>query len=285
MRFQVSHKTTYTYSAPVVLGRHRLMLRPRDSHDLRLVSADLRIFPQAQLTWHHDVFGNSIAYAAFNGETDRLEIESVLSLERYARTPTTFELHSDSKTFPPLLSTDLKTDLGAELLPAYPDDVALIDVWLENVMGPSARFGAPTLDVLSTINSAIHTGFRYEAREAEGTQQPSETINRGAGTCRDYALLMMEVARRLGFGARFVTGYLNTPIVDGYDGAAASHAWAHIYVPGAGWIAYDPTNGLVESPDLIRVATVRAPHQAIPISGSYTGTAQTSLEVAVNVSL
>jgi transglutaminase-like putative cysteine protease len=149
---------------------------------------------------------------------------------------------------------------------------------------------SPTRALLADINEGIHKSFGYGARHDEGTQAPLETLALGTGTCRDFALLMMEALRALGIATRFVSGYLYDPALDtagdgGIQGAGATHAWLEVYLPGAGWVEYDPTNGLVGSNSLIRVAVTRDPSQAIPISGSYSGPsgAFQGMEVSVEV--
>jgi hypothetical protein len=126
------------------------------------------------------------------------------------------------------------------------------------------------------MNGAIKNEFAYNMRFEEGTQTPLETLQNMSGTCRDFALLFIEAVRSLGFGARFITGYLYDPALDGAEGAmqgsGATHAWADVYLPGAGWVEYDPTNGLIAGDNLIRVAVTRDPSQAIPIAGTFDGT-------------
>ena len=126
------------------------------------------------------------------------------------------------------------------------------------------------------MNAAIRMSSPTTRGYEEGTQAPLETLERKSGTCRDFALLFIEAVRSLGFGARFITGYLYDPALDGAQGAmqgsGATHAWAEVYLPGAGWVEYDPTNGLIAGENLIRVAVTRDPSQAIPISGTFAGT-------------
>jgi transglutaminase-like putative cysteine protease len=271
----VRHLTTYRYSEPVTFGPHRLMLRPRDSHDLRLVRTELVLSPPAKMRWLHDVFGNSVAIADFTGEATELRIESILHLERFALERPVFELEEDARSYPFIYSSDDRTDLGRTLERHTPDPTGVIDEWARGfVMSKQTD----TQALLADLNSGIKTQFTYSARDAEGTQTPLETLERGSGTCRDFAFLMMEAARSLGFGARFVTGYLYDPKLDGgggdgTQGAGATHAWCEIYLPGAGWVEYDPTNAIIGGAALIRVAVTRDPSQASPITGSYEGAA------------
>ena len=283
----VRHLTTYRYARPVGFGPHRLMLRPRDSHDLRLFRTELTLSPPARMRWMHDVFGNSVAIADFTHEASELRIESVLHLERYALERPVFELEDDARTYPFVYSSEDRTDLGRMLERHTPDPSGAIDEWARGfVMSKQTD----TLALLADINTGIKNLLTYNARDEEGTQTPLETIERRSGTCRDYAFLMMETVRSLGFGARFVTGYLYDPKLDtgsdtGTLGAGATHAWCEIYLPGAGWVEYDPTNAIIGGEALIRVAVTRDPSQASPISGSYDGEMNDYLGMNVDVTV
>jgi transglutaminase-like putative cysteine protease len=280
----VRHATTYRYSAPVTFGQHRLMLRPRDSHDLRLVEANLVISPPATLRWMHDVFGNSVALVEFTEPSAGLAIASTLLIERYALVRPDFPIDPAAETYPFVYSPNDRSDLGRLLERHYLDPRGIVDEWARRfLLGPPDY----TFNLLSTMNAAIRSDFAYRPREEEGTQTPMETIESKSGTCRDYALLFIEAARSLGFGARFVSGYLYDPALDGGEaaqGAGATHAWAEVYLPGAGWVEFDPTNGLVAGENLIRVAVTRDPSQAVPIGGSFYGEAEfLGMEVEVTV--
>ncbi len=267
----VRHATTYRYDAPVTFGQHRLMLRPRDSHDLRLVGAELSLSPPGKLRWLHDVFGNSVALVDFEEPAAALSIVSTLTIERYALARLDFPIAPEAESYPFMHSADDRSDLGRLRERHYPDPRGLVDLWAKQFI---LETPTNTFNLLATMNAAIRGSFGYHAREEEGTQSPVETLETKSGTCRDYALLFIEAARALGFGARFVSGYLYDPVLDGGDamqGAGATHAWAEVYLPGAGWVEFDPTNGLFAGENLIRVAVTRDPAQAVPIGGSYSG--------------
>jgi transglutaminase-like putative cysteine protease len=283
----VRHTTYYRYARPVRFGPHRLMLRPRDSHDLRLVRTELAISPKAELRWLHDVFGNSVAIATFGEPAEELCIESTLHLERYALERPVFALDPDAATYPFVYSSEDRSDLGRQVERHSPDPNGVIDDWAKRFVTEKP---IDTLRLLSNINSSIKAHFAYNTRDEEGTQSPAETLERNSGTCRDYAFLMIEAVRSLGFGARFVTGYLYDPKLDGGSddgttGAGATHAWCEIYLPGAGWVEYDPTNALIGSAALVRVAVTRDPSQAAPVSGSYIGAAADYLGLKVEVAV
>jgi transglutaminase-like putative cysteine protease len=272
-RLIVTHRTTYRYSEPVRFGAHRMMLRPRDSHEMRLLSATLTTSLPARFAWTYDVFGNEICTGHFDGMTEELSIESRLEIDRFpSAVPTSFVSGRESP-FPIVYSRDEITDLGATMQSAtggYPDD---LHVWIADL--PNRHPGGAR-DLLTGLCQEIHCQFIYQTRFEQSTQDPVTTFRSRAGACRDFAALFIACARHLGFGARFVSGYLFDPLpLDGgvvVKGAGASHAWADVYLPDVGWIEFDPTNGLVASDQLIRIAAVREPYQAQPVSGSFVGT-------------
>jgi transglutaminase-like putative cysteine protease len=281
----VRHTTVYRYSRPVALGDHRLMLRPRDSHDLRLIKTNLTFSPAASVRWMHDVFGNSVAIASFSEPSAELKIESTLLLETYAAERPPFQITSEARSYPFVYSSDDRIDLGRMLERQYPDHRDRLAQWARGFVRSNPT---DTSALLADLNNGVAAQISYQSRETEGTQTPIETLNRGWGTCRDLAVLLIEAARSLGFGARVVTGYLYRAAADGYAGAigaGTTHAWADIYVPGFGWTAYDPTNGTVGGSDLIRVAVTRDIGQAVPISGSFIGASGSYLGMTVSVTV
>lgn len=291
----VRHVTTYRYARPVGFGLHRAMLRPRDSHDLKLRSATLSVSPKAKVRWVHDVFGNSVTLLDFGGETaDALRIESRLAIERYSLASPDYPVSPEARRWPFAYGDQERRDLGPTLDRHHPDPQGKVRDWARSFADGGET---DSVELLAAMTKGMKASFRYAAREDEGTQPPAETLEKGTGSCRDYALLMMEGVRALGLAARFVTGYLYSPALDkgaatsdGSDiarpdvqGAGATHAWVQVYLPGAGWLEFDPTNGLVGGPDLIRVAVVRDPTQAAPLSGTYTGAAEDFVGIEVDV--
>ena len=274
---RITHTTEYTYHQPVRPTTHRLMLRPRDSHDLRLRDAKLAVSPPPTRTrWAHDVFGNSVCYLDWDrAGTKLIRIVSKLDLDHY---PSARDLTLDpaAETYPFSYATDEAPDLARLLERQYPDPDRVVESWARGFLNSAGPTG--TMDMLVAMTRDVRANFTYAGREAEGTQPPLRTLARRAGACRDFALLMMEACRSLGIAARFVSGYL-------YDdaqahvtrapqilGGGATHAWCATYLPGAGWVEFDPTNGLVAGRNLIRVCNARTPEQARPVSGAYLGT-------------
>ena len=279
----VRHTTTYRYARPVTFGQHRLMLRPRDSHDLRLVSAELTLSPPGAVRWLHDVFGNSVSLVDFQAAASTLVISSTLKIERYGLEGPVFPIAPEAEFYPFIYSSSDRVDLGRLLEQHYPDLDSTLARWAESFVTSRPM---PTLDLLKNMNAALQPHIVYGERHELGTQVPAETLRKKAGACRDFAMVFIEAARYLGFGARFVSGYLYDPALDKGDATlatAATHAWAEVYLPGAGWVEYDPTDVLIGGETLIRVAVTRDPSQAIPISGSYTGSASDFLGMAVDV--
>lgn len=284
---RILHRTRYAYDRPVMFGEHRLMIRPRDGHDMRILDSSLTVLPRADVHWAFDTFGNSVAVLAFHDAADELVIESELLLRRYGLDEPLARFERYASAYPVQYDADERIDLGPYLMAEHPRDQETLAAWIAEVM-PQLPGGS--LQVLGMLGTAVHTAFRYARREEEGVQTPSETIRFGTGTCRDFALLFMEAARSLGFAARFVTGYLHDEAAgsdSGEDmtGGGATHAWADVFVPGAGWVEFDPTNRIVASRNLIRVATTRTPSQALPISGTFLHEGGNLLELQVSVSV
>ena len=281
-RLSIRHETRYSYEKPVSFGAHRLLVRPRDSHAVRVLDASLAFNPHGTTRWMYDALGNSVCWLQPQGEATGLSIVSELTIERYP-TPITEAQAEDPHTATPIVY-DLgdRSVLAPFIEPVTSDFTGELMAWLRERL---ARADEPALALLMRLNSAIHDEFDYSARVEEGTQAPSHTAQIRSGTCRDFAWLLVEVARRVGFAARFVTGYLHSPD-DRVRGAGATHAWCEVFLPGLGWTEFDPTNGLVESPDLIPVAVSRVPEEAAPIFGAIFGDpGQSHLEVRVDVRL
>jgi transglutaminase-like putative cysteine protease len=276
----IRHKTTYQYNRPVELGAHRLMLRPRESRELRLVSSVLSVEPEAVITWAHDVFGNAVATATFQGAIDQLVVDSVVELRLDAAAWPVFDVAASAASYPfPYLSDD-RADLGALALQQYPDPMGRLRLWAEAFVRSRPT---DTLSLLKDLSAGITAWVRYQSREDEGTQAPLETLDRGLGSCRDFAVLFVEAARGLGFGARIVSGYLYNPQREG--DSDTTHAWAEVFVPGAGWITFDPTNRGVGGFNLIPVAVGRGIHQVMPVAGSFTGATDAFRGLWVDVSV
>jgi transglutaminase-like putative cysteine protease len=282
----VNHKTTYVYKRPVELGEHRLMSRPRDSHDLRLLDTTLVIDPPASaLRWMHDVFGNSIAIATFNQPTQALVFESGFRAEHYPTAAQALEVESYARRFPFNYSAEDAMDLAHTRDRHYQDPEHKIDNWAKGIVERTPD--GETLAVLTAMTREIKQQLKYAAREAAGVQSPLETLESGSGSCRDFAVFMMEAARSLGLAARFVSGYLYDEkligAANGLVGGGATHAWTQIFLPGAGWVEFDPTNALTGGRNLIRVAVARDASQAAPLTGSYNGAPEDFLSMTVEV--
>jgi len=293
-RLTVRHVTLYRYRRPVGFGEHRLMFRPRDSHDLRLIRTALTIEPAAEVRWLHDVFSNSIAIAGFRDQAAELRFESEIEIEHYGLDYPEFLLEPAARTYPFSYSSDEVPDLGRTMERHYPDPDRRVDAWVKGFLQDGGK--TDTADLLGRITRAINHTFIYQPRYTIGTRSPIETLEHGSGTCRDLALFMMEAVRSLGLASRFVSGYLYEPLLDpptaeggpagaGIQGGGATHAWVQVYLPGAGWVEFDPTNGLVGGANLIRVAVARDPTQAVPLQGNYLGDPEDFIDMEVDVNV
>ncbi|MFG1423595.1 transglutaminase family protein [Roseixanthobacter liquoris] len=287
-RISIVHTTEYTYRNPVGLTRHRMMLRPDDSHDLRLHRATLKVEPEpASIRWAHDVFNNSICFLEWPQDlrTERLSIVSSLDLTHHPEGPPlpVYSLEPAAELFPFSYAASEVADVARLAERQQPDPDNTVDQWARRFLGDGGK--GRTLEVMEAITHAIKAEFRYGARHEAGTQTAAETLALGTGTCRDFAVLMMEALRSFGLAARFVTGYLYPDSFGETVGGGSTHAWCSVYLPGAGWVEYDPTNGLVAGANLIRVGVTRASEQAIPISGGFIGDASDPLAMHVDVAV
>jgi transglutaminase-like putative cysteine protease len=284
-RFSIRHITLYRYRRPVEFDEHRAMFRPRDSHDLRVLDAQLILSPPGEVRWIHDVFSNSIALITFARRAAELRFESLIEIEQYPLGDPTMMLREYAAHYPFRYDNDQVTDLLPTLQCHYPDPEGAISAWARQFLDSGESTSTETL--LARITRAIKAQFIYEPRAIHGTRPPAETLRLRSGTCRDFALFMIEVVRSLGLAARFVTGYLYDPALDGagpgLTGAGSTHAWVEVYLPGAGWIEFDPTNGLVGGANLIRVGVARDPRQAVPLQGSFRGAASDFIDMQVDV--
>ena len=284
MPFTVRHLTVYRYSEPVALGEHRMMFRPRESHDLRLLDARLEITPRpTRLRWLHDVFDNSIAIATFDGSTTELRFDSVVTLEHVEITLPDYPLEEYAHTYPFRYSDDELPNLARAVAPHYPSEA--VAQWVRQFLDPSGP--VETMRLLRSITLAIKDELVYTRRSEKGIQSPQETLQRRRGSCRDFAVLMMEATRALGLAARFVSGYIFVPNVDSGSavGGGATHAWMQVYLPGAGWVDFDPTNSLIGNRNLIRVAVAWDPRLVLPLWGTFFGSASSVLGMDVTVTV
>ena len=280
----VRHVTTYRYKQPVAFGEHRMMLRPRDNYDQKLLDATLAITPEpADIRWVLDVFGNCVAIARFAGRAQELRFESVIRLDHWPTNALDFQIEEYAKRYPFTYGAEEMPDLLRSIERQYLDPEHEIDQWARQFLRHDGR--TDTTELLAAMTYAVRQNLTYVAREESGIQDPVRTLRLASGSCRDFAVLMMEAVRSLGLAAHFVSGYLYVP--EGRRGervgGGATHAWLRVYLPGAGWVEFDPTNGIVGSHDLIRVAVVRDPRQAVPVSGTWTGFPSDALGMTVEV--
>jgi transglutaminase-like putative cysteine protease len=267
----ISHVTTYKYRQPVAFGEHRIMVRPRESHDQRLIEASLTIDPvPSELRWLHDVFGNSVAIAGFDATAKTLRFESNVRLEHLPAAPHSTQVEEYARCYPFTYASEDMPDLLRSIERQHHDHDRQVDRWAHQFLAPSGQ--TDTLAMLTEMTQEIRAMLTYVARHEKGTQTPVETLRKRQGTCRDYAMLMMEAVRSLGFAARFVSGYVYNPSRKQHHvGGGNTHAWVRIFLPGSGWVEFDPTNGIVGNQGLIRVAEARDPYQALPLSGTWRG--------------
>lgn len=278
-RLKILHRTYYNFSAPVLLQPHRLLLRPREGPALHIESSALEVSPVAKLRWLRDAYDNSVAIATFDAPATQLAITSECVVQQFDETPLDFLVADDAVHYPFSYDSDT-VEVLRPYLPTAGAAQAVVDEWT----GRYWQRGSPvqTYGLLSTLCAGIHQSLAYQAREQPGVQSPAETLALGRGSCRDFATLFMQAARQLGLAARFVSGYLHAPADDGRSGA--THAWAEVYLPGAGWKGFDPTSGEIAGSRHIAVAVARRPEVVSPVTGAFFGAPGADLSVGVWVS-
>ncbi|MGJ3231617.1 MAG: transglutaminase family protein [Oceanicaulis sp.] len=288
--FRVRHVTRYRYARPVKFGRHRAMFRPHETPELRLLTMAVDTKPEAAVHWIHDVFSNSVTLFDFNEPSDVLEVGCTFDILRTTFRDADFPIAEHARSFPFEYEDHEKPDLAACRSPRHDDPDGAVDAFARRF---EREAGGDTWSLLTTMTRAIKAELSYQRREEPGVQDPAQTLSLGSGSCRDYAELMCELTRRLGFAARFVTGYLYDPALDArtadapsdVQGAGATHAWTQVFLPGAGWIEFDPTNGDVASGALIRTGVGRVPSQVAPLTGFFDGRPQDALGLEVSVDI
>ena len=285
----IRHLTRYRYRKAVALGEHRMMFRPLESYDQRLLSSTLTISPEpSQLRYIHDVFGNCVGVARFATPARELTFDSRVTLEHKplpAFAGVDGEIEAYGETLPVSYRAEDMPDLLRSMERQYPDPDGAVERWARSFVRKDGRTGLQTL--LADMTWAIHGDFRYATRPRGEARPPTQTLASRTGTCRDFALLMMEAVRSLGLAAQFVSGYIYSP--PRHLGALTrlggghTHAWVRVYLPACGWVEFDPTNGIVGNADLVRVAIARDPRQALPLCGTWGGEAGDFLGMDVEV--
>lgn len=278
-RIRIIHSTEYHYHAPVTFGPHRALLRPREGHDLHIESTRLKIEPKADVRWVRDIYGNSIAIITFAEPARKLSLFSEVNVDLYDDTPINCVIDPLAQSYPFQYAANEQVEIIPYRVPSYPHDGPAVQQWLLNLYSPGQLIN--TSDLLNKLNTRIYEAFRYNARYDPGVQLPCQTLALGSGSCRDYAVFMMEAARHWGFASRFVTGYIQ--MGEGQHGA--THAWTEVYIPGAGWRGFDPTNNKLAGSEHVSVAVAREQDKASPLSGSWDGPpdAWDRMEVSVQV--
>lgn len=278
-RIRITHSTEYFYRTEVTFSPHRAMLRPREGHDVQIESLRLVIEPKAEVRWVRDIYGNSIAIITFAEASKRLRLLSEVTVDLFDEDPMDCLVEEEARFYPFQYPASEQLELLLYRIPSYPHDGPSLQNWLRELYSPGQL--VETFALLKALNSRIHDCFRYEHRDEAGVQLPCQTLAKGSGSCRDYAVFMMEAARHWGFGARFVTGYIQ--LDEGQHGA--THAWTEVYVPGAGWVGFDPTNNKLASWEHVSVGVSIEQEKAMPLSGAWSGPADAfeKMEVSVQV--
>ena len=277
----IRHVTTYRYRQPVTFGEHRMMVRPRDTHDQRLIDLKLDISPApSSLRFIDDALGNHVGIARFGRRAAQLRFDATIRVDHAPADPCGHEIEDYAQTYPFRYSDEEMPDLARCIVRHHVDPNNEVADWAQSFV--RRERSTATFALLQAITEAIHDTFEYRARAEKGIQDPALTLRLGHGSCRDFALMMIEAVRSLGLAARFASGYLAIPQA---VAGGATHAWAQVYLPGAGWIDFDPTTGNIGKKHLVTVAAVRDPRQALPLHGTWIGFPSDHLGMTVDVNV
>jgi transglutaminase-like putative cysteine protease len=277
-RLNIRHRTTYRYAAPVQFGRHQLVLRPREGHDLRIVDMQLAIEPEHRLTWARDVHGNSLALVDFETPSERLQIISDVTVERHAPFPSKRFHQPVIVAWPVYYPVEELAVVSAYRTLSFPADAAAVQSWLDEQL---PRRDDDAEGMMLDLCARLHQAIAYRRRSEKGVQSPTETLHSGGGSCRDMATLMMDAVRLLGIAARFASGYMHGSA--SLAGRASTHAWTEVYLPSLGWRGFDPVTGKATGLQHIATGVSQHPRGVMPVSGTYNGPAGAYLGLDVDV--
>lgn len=277
---RIEHTTRYSFSQPVSLGPHRLYLRPREGHDIRIAESFLQVTPPGQTKWLRDVYGNSVADLLFPADpAESLTIQSAVRIDNYETAPLDFLVKPNAVNFPFFFDPVDHIDMLPYQIPCFPSDTDALRDWCAQFWLPGQMI--ETYVLLDSMNKAIVSRFSYRMREEPGVQRPQETLQSESGSCRDFATLFIEACRFLGLPARFVSGYLHNP--ESPDQHGSTHAWSEVFLPGAGWKGFDNTSAQLVGPSHIAAAVHRHPERIPPISGAFTSPTPATSQMSVHI--
>jgi hypothetical protein len=285
MKLRVAHTTHYDYAEKVLFTPHLVVLRPRENHQTHVLDFQLTTVPSGRITWMRDTQENSIARCIIEGSSKQLVIHAEITVELLQTNPFDFLLEPHAANLPFSYNESEQASLAASLL--HLADSSQVSAWVTQALGQ--RQG-PTLDILTKLNSHIFQTLTYNRREEMGLQTPNETLTLRSGSCRDFALLFMAACRELNLACRFVSGYLYVPPLLGQTPSEnradnAMHAWCEVYIPGAGWLGFDPTHGILTNNNFIPVAVTSFPETVNPVQGSYLNSEPVENALRVEVSI
>jgi transglutaminase-like putative cysteine protease len=263
------------------------MFLPRPAARGRLLNWSAKTNLRSRIRWLSDGLSNNITEIEVDEPGNELAFAfRFQGISFGADSVEQFALEPRAERVPVQYTPDEWTDLVGYIRPHAEDPDVSVARWVGDFAVESRH---RTTDILARMLDVFRKSFSYQSRVTEGTFAPGETLRSKSGTCRDYAWLMIEALRRLGFAARFVTGYIYDAALDGAEaetvGSGATHAWVQVFLPGAGWMNYDPTNHINAGFDLIPVAVARHPGQAVPLAGSWFGNGGDYRGMSVNVAV
>ncbi|HBR93240.1 MAG TPA: transglutaminase family protein [Opitutae bacterium] len=291
MKLSIQHHTTHSYERAVSFSDHALFLRPLDSHLRHVVRFEVATTPASQQRWVRDAYGNLVLRCNFGLlESQQLSFNTSIVIEVGEDNPFDFILESYATAYPFSYREPDLTALRPYVNAQAPKGAGRVLDWFYQAV-PSPMQHVDVVQFLSDLNAAVARDINYLRRDEEGIQDPDTTLALRTGSCRDMAVLFIAITRQLGFAARFCSGYLYDPPVAGEDAhvfnraVGSMHAWAEIYLPGAGWKGFDPTNGILANGFFIPCAVSHEPKAVDPIQGSYFANASVASTMDVSLEI
>jgi transglutaminase-like putative cysteine protease len=264
VKLGLRYQTTYRYEEPVGFSPHEVRLFPRSDRFSRVRRLDFTTTPKATVRYSRDVFENTVASCYFPERSKELTFRLAINLDLDGKDPFHFILDRDAVEMP--FDYDRRT---REVLAAYREPRVKQELKVPGWAAPTAKKRRGTVEALVDLNKRLHECIGYERREEGEALSPQETVRRGRGACRDVAVLLAEMLRQMGLAARLTSGYLRESDSETKRAEGSLHAWTEVFLPGAGWIGLDATNGVLANHNFIAAAAGLTPGDITPISGAY----------------
>jgi transglutaminase-like putative cysteine protease len=264
VKLRIRYQTAYSYDRAVSFSPHDVRLFPRHDRFSRVRRLDFKTDPATNVRFARDVFDNTVASCFFPEASAELQLHLVLDLEIDEKDPFHFILENSAVELPFAYDPEI-----LDVLEPYRKRRTSDNLTVPGWTAPTADKKHNTVATLADLNRLLHESLGYERREEGAARSPAETLRAGSGACRDIAVLLAELLREMGLAARLVSGYLRESDTETRRAEGSLHAWTEVFLPGAGWVGLDATNGIFCNHNFISAAIGLTPSDITPISGGY----------------